>query len=206
VRPATTAALLLSLVPTGVAAQSLPAIDVPIVAVIEGRASVIDGDTVKVDGGVVRLKGVDAPEWTHEYGTPATNGMRAIVGRWLRCQLTGEKTHGREVGFCVKAAGEDIGAALISQGLALACLRWSRRYIAFEQSDAIERLPRANSCRVVVQRAVPLLSPRTPTADTDRPRDTRPRPPGTRCMYPDDLDSAGRRCGKRAATERPGGL
>ena len=26
-----------------------------------------------------------------------------------------------------------------------------------------------------------------------------------RCDYPDDLDSAGRRCGKRAASVRPGG-
>lgn len=26
-----------------------------------------------------------------------------------------------------------------------------------------------------------------------------------KCNYPDDLDSAGRRCGKRAASERPGG-
>ena len=39
-----------------------------------------------------------------------------------------------------------------------------------------------------------------PAASTDRLA----RPPGIICMYPDDRDSRGRRCGRRAATVRPG--
>jgi hypothetical protein len=115
-------------------------------ATIEGQASIVDGDTVKVNGIPVRLKGVDAPEMGDGYGAEATRGMQAIVGSWLRCELTGEKTHNREVGYCVNAKGEDIGEAIIKQGFALACPRYSDRYVKFEQRDTIARLPRATYC------------------------------------------------------------
>jgi micrococcal nuclease len=161
---------------------------------VEGRAAVTDGDTVVVDGVKVRLKGVDAPEQSASYGPDATKGMRAIVGDWLKCELTGEKTHNREVGYCINAAGQDIGEAIIKKGLALACPFYSRRYIPFEQPEAIARLPRASYCR-----------DKTAESSPDCNNRNRPRPPGIICMFPDDLDSAGRRCGKRAACERPGG-
>jgi endonuclease YncB( thermonuclease family) len=125
-------------VATGTAAQAINT--------VEGEARVIDGDTVVVAGVTVRLKGVDAPEQADKYGPDATNGMRAIVGDWLRCELTGEKTRKREVGYCVNAAGRDIGQEIISRGLALACPFYSRRYIPFEQPGARSRLPRAPYC------------------------------------------------------------
>ena len=115
-------------------------------ATIEGQATIVDGDTVKVNGIPVRLKGVDAPEMADRYGPEATRGMQAVVGSWLRCELTGEKTHNREVGYCVNAKGEDIGEAIIKQGFALACPRYSDRYVKFEQRDTIARLPRATYC------------------------------------------------------------
>jgi hypothetical protein len=82
-------------------------------AIVEGAARTTDGDTVIVDGYTVRLKGVDAPEQWMLGGPEATAAMREIVGSWLKCELTGEKTRGREVGFCRNAAGEDIGQAII---------------------------------------------------------------------------------------------
>ena len=115
-------------------------------ATIEGQATIVDGDTVKVNGIPVRLKGVDAPEMADRYGPEATRGMQAVVGSWLRCELTGEKTHNREVGYCVNGKGEDIGEAIIKQGFALACPRYSDRYVKFEQRDTIARLPRATYC------------------------------------------------------------
>ena len=115
-------------------------------ATIEGLPTIVDGDTVKVNGIPVRLKGVDAPEMGDRYGPEAARGMQAVVGSWLRCELTGEKTHNREVGYCVNGKGEDIGEAIIKQGFALACPRYSDRYVKFEQRDTIARLPRATYC------------------------------------------------------------
>lgn len=128
------------------AGKDCPDFNKPIVKSVEGPAYVKDGDTVIVAGVEIRLKGVDAPELADKYGREATEGMRAIVGSWLRCGLTGEKTHGRDVGYCTNADGQDIGEAIIKKGLALACECFSDRYLPFEQQDARERLPRASYC------------------------------------------------------------
>jgi len=71
--------------------------------------------------------------------------MRKLVGNWLKWELTGEKTRGREVGFC-RNRGEDIGKAIIEGGFALASPHYSERYVPFEQSKARERLQRARYC------------------------------------------------------------
>jgi endonuclease YncB( thermonuclease family) len=115
-------------------------------AIVESAAPTTDGDTVIVDGYTVRLKGVDAPEQWMLGGPEATAAMREIVGSWLKCELTGEKTRGREVGFCRNAAGEDIGQAIIECGFALACPRYSKRYVQFEQPKARQGLRRARYC------------------------------------------------------------
>jgi endonuclease YncB( thermonuclease family) len=144
------------------AGKSCPAFNKPVVKSVEGPAYVKDGDTVVVAGVTVRLKGVDAPEQADKYGPDATEGMRDIVGDWLRCGLTGEKTHDREVGYCTNAAHQDIGEAIIKKGLALACECFSDRYVPFEQPDALARLPRASYC-IKDKVAVPLITPPPPT-------------------------------------------
>jgi len=73
--------------------------------------------------------------------------MRKLVGNWLKCELTGEKTRGRELGFCRNRDGEDIGKAIIEGGFALACPHYSERYVPFEQSKARQRLQRARCYR-----------------------------------------------------------
>jgi hypothetical protein len=113
---------------------------------IEGAATIVDGDTVTVQGIPVRLKGVDAPELGDRFGREATRAMQAIAGSWLGCELTGEKTYNREVGYCRNFKGEDIAEDIIKQGFALACPRYSDRYLKFEQPDAVTRLPRASYC------------------------------------------------------------
>jgi endonuclease YncB( thermonuclease family) len=115
---------------------------------VQGPVVVIDGDTVVVNGVTVRLKGVDAPEWNQPGGPQATVAMRDIAGRWLKCGLTGETTHNREVGYCSNAAGEDIGQAIISRGAALSCPQFDvdRRYFKFEQPEAVQRQSRASYC------------------------------------------------------------
>jgi endonuclease YncB( thermonuclease family) len=73
---------------------------------ISGPSRVLDGDTVVVGETHVRLKGVDAPERGTELGEFAREIMIEIVnGSDLACQLTGEKTHRRVVGYCFTAGG-----------------------------------------------------------------------------------------------------
>src|SRR5262249_40081213 len=115
---------------------------------VQGSARVVDGDTVVVNRTRVRLKGVDAPELSHPSGIEAKLALQEIIGSSsLACAFTGERTHGREVGWCYDNFGRDIGAELILAGKALACPHYDRRYVVLEQPDAIARLPRASYCR-----------------------------------------------------------
>ena len=169
---------------------------------IEGPASVDDGDTVFVKGIEIRLKGVDAPEKANRHGPAATEGMHAIVGDWLRCELTGEKTRGREVGFCTNAANQDIGQEIVARGLALACPWFSERYLQFERPEAVKRLDRSWYCFIGPHK------PRRSTAQVSADPSAfllatpnisdRPQRRSVKCRHPDDLDSVGHRCGKRA--------
>jgi endonuclease YncB( thermonuclease family) len=63
--------------------------------------------------------------------------MSIVGGSDLTCSLTGEKTYKREVGFCTTADGVDINQAVIAAGAALACPRYSTRYMSFEQASAL---------------------------------------------------------------------
>jgi len=108
---------------------------------------VIDGDTVVVGGTRIRLKAVDAAERGTPVGEAARREMIRIVGNSnLTCDLTGEKTWGREVGYCSTAAGVDINRAIIERGYALACPRYSARYIQYEQAAAVAGQQRAKYC------------------------------------------------------------
>jgi endonuclease YncB( thermonuclease family) len=113
---------------------------------ISGPAHVVDGDTVVVAGTTVRLKGVDAAELGTARGENAKRTMLALVTSELTCRLTGEKTWGREVGYCVTANGIDINQAIIASGAALACPRYDSRYLRFEQADALVAQPRSPYC------------------------------------------------------------
>ena len=61
---------------------------------------------------------------------------RLVDGRTVVCDLTGEKTHGREVGVC-RVGGQDVGAEVIKAGLARDCPRFSGgRYGSLDQPAA----------------------------------------------------------------------
>ena len=83
---------------------------------ISGPARVIDGDTVVVMGTTVRLKGVDAAELGTARGENARRVMATLVTGQLTCRLTGEKTYGRDVGYCTTADGTDINQAIMRPG------------------------------------------------------------------------------------------
>jgi endonuclease YncB( thermonuclease family) len=113
---------------------------------VSGPARVLDGDTVVVAGTRVRLKGVDAAELGTARGESARRAMVALVTGTLTCRLTGEKTYGREVGYCFTSDGTDINQAIIASGAALACPRYDDRYVQYEQAAARAAQPRAVYC------------------------------------------------------------
>ena len=103
-------------------------------------------DTVLVNGVRVRLKGIDAAERGSARGEAARLAMIKIAGTHLSCDLTGEKTHRREVGFCFNNDGDDISEKLIAEGMALACPPILDSYIEVETAEARAAQIRATYC------------------------------------------------------------
>ncbi len=114
---------------------------------IEGKARVIDGDTIVVSGVKVRLNGVDAMELGTEAGQQAKAAMSKIVDRQtVTCELNGERSYDRMIGVCY-ANGNDVAAVLIANGYALDCARYSGgRYKKYETTAARSRLRQAKYC------------------------------------------------------------
>ena len=84
-----------------------------------------DGDTIVVGTMPIRLNGLAAPEGDEAGGLAATQAMNELVqGRTLRCELDGERTHDRCVAVCYLEA-EDVAEAMVRQGLARDCPRFS---------------------------------------------------------------------------------
>lgn len=91
-----------------------------------GGHSVVDGDTLRIDGHRIRLYGIDAPELdqTCADGWPAGEiARRALAGivtmRPVSCHYVTTDLHRRSVAVC-RVDDEDLGAALIRQGLGVA--------------------------------------------------------------------------------------
>ncbi|MBX3521601.1 MAG: DUF4236 domain-containing protein [Xanthobacteraceae bacterium] len=115
-------------------------------AVYAGSARVVDGDTINVNGYLIRLEGIDAPEadqtcvgasgnkW--QCGKSATQHLSGLVkGQTVTCDRTGDDVYGRMLAICKTADGTDINAKLVSDGFALAFVRYSTRYVK-EERDA----------------------------------------------------------------------
>ncbi len=103
---------------------------------LEGTvAHVRDGDTIEVGPIAVRLQGIAAPEGNEPGGAIATDAMRDLVlGKELRCDLTGDRSHDRVIGVCFLDDGRDVGEVMVFQGHARDCRRFSRgRYADAER-------------------------------------------------------------------------
>jgi endonuclease YncB( thermonuclease family) len=132
---------------------NLPAHAQPAKSTVTGLVQVIDADTLAIGGIAVRLKGVDAMERDTPEGNSARKTMLTIVsnGETVTCTITGEKTQGREVGYC-RNAGLDLNRAIIAAGAALACPRYDPRYLDAETTNARQRLQQASYCVVAMKR------------------------------------------------------
>jgi endonuclease YncB( thermonuclease family) len=100
----------------------------PSARIATGIATVTDGDTVRLNGAPIRLKGIDAPEMRQicrREGRPYPCGEVAktalvdrLADRPLTCRITGRDRYQRALASCA-VEGEDIGAWLVEQGLAV---------------------------------------------------------------------------------------
>ncbi len=111
----------------------------PLPRTVAGVASVVDGDTLEIDGARVRLAGIDAPELAQTCtdaggaewpcGTAASERLGELIGTTaLSCQIEERDRYRRLVGVC-EATGQDIGALMVREGLALS----AERHFALEQ-------------------------------------------------------------------------
>jgi len=105
--------------------------------------TITDGDTIKQAGLTYRLHGIDAPELKQECpdGWPAgrmaaTRLLELVGGRPVVCQERDRDRYGRVVAVC-RVGGEDIGAAMVREGLAWAFTRYSVDYIDQEEEARI---------------------------------------------------------------------
>ncbi len=123
--------------------------------IIEGRASVIDGDTIDIHGTRIRLSGIDAPEQNQrcddEEGRAYRCGRDAafhlddmIKGAVVRCDQRDVDRYKRIISECFSKhpqAGEvNINATMVVRGHALAYRKYSTDYIG--QEDKARKLKR----------------------------------------------------------------
>lgn len=125
----------------------LCALALPVSAAPEGRLHVVDGDTFDVGAVRVRLHAVDAPEAqqmcggqgapTWACGAWVSGEVRArYEGRWAVCTQTDTDRYGRIVARCL-IAGQDMGAALVSDGLAFAYRQYGWDYDLEEKAAVV---------------------------------------------------------------------
>ncbi len=98
--------------------------------------AVPSGDEVTVDGVNIRLQGIAAPPRRMPFGGDAAAFLALLaMQREVTCQLTGARTRGREVGSCF-LDGLDIARAVIREGLARDCPRFSKGRYAQDEREA----------------------------------------------------------------------
>lgn len=106
----------------------------------------VDGDTIKLNGTTFRIWGIDAAEarqvcrdgWMA--GKEASKAMLELLsGHKIACEAKDKDRYGRTVALC-RANGRDLGAAMVSAGMAWAFTRYSSDYIGQERAAISARL------------------------------------------------------------------
>jgi endonuclease YncB( thermonuclease family) len=108
--------------------------------------TVTDGDTIKLNGTTWRLWGIDAPEYHQSCldgwfaGIESARALeRHMLGKRIECEFRGKDRYGRSIGLC-RADGLDLGAAMVSAGMAWAFTRYSSDYVEQEMAALSARL------------------------------------------------------------------
>ncbi len=124
---------------TDLPALPAPTAAAPAAADISGHARVVDGDGLEIGGQRIRLHGVDAFETrqmcgAHACGRASADALRNLVGgRPVDCAEMDRDRYDRIVAVC-HVGGEDLGAAQVRQGHAVAYTRYSQRYVMEERA------------------------------------------------------------------------
>lgn len=114
-----------------------------LVAALPGGAqTVVDGDSLELNGKAYRLYGIDAPDdgqicpdgWPAAYEAEAYLG-RLIEGKTVTCMPIGAPKKDETDAIC-RADGVDVGAAMVTGGMAYAFVLYSARYITQEGAAA----------------------------------------------------------------------
>lgn len=102
--------------------------------------------TIRVDGVTHRLFGVDAAEGKQVCPDSWPAGLEArahlvglIGGRTVECHQVERDRYGRSVSICY-AGGDDLSAAMVGAGMALAFTRYSAQYVDAERQAAARGL------------------------------------------------------------------
>lgn len=115
---------------------------------IQGRATVIDADTIEIQGERVRIWGIDAPEGKQtcldaagaEYRCGQIGSMALAdfidQSQPVRCEHKDTDRYGRFVGQCFIASGHDIAGWLARQGHALDYRQYSKGAYASAEARA----------------------------------------------------------------------
>lgn len=115
---------------------------------LEGRASVIDGDTIEIHGERIRFNGIDAPETqqlcqdakgkSYRCGQVAAKALDKFLSqsRPTRCDFVERDQYGRFVGDCYRADGKSVAAWLVRNGHALDWPRYSSGAYSGDQAAA----------------------------------------------------------------------
>lgn len=110
----------------------------PALADVTGPARIVDGDSLEVAGERVRLHGIDAPEigqlcslkgepWS--CGRAAADLLRDLIdGQEVDCRYLGRDRYKRMIAKC-KVGWLDLGAEMVTRGMAVAYLRYSNDYL-----------------------------------------------------------------------------
>jgi endonuclease YncB( thermonuclease family) len=110
---------------------------------ITGTAKVIDGDTITINGTKIRFSGIDAPE-SYFYGQTqycqkpngkiwacgkkATAKLKELINNQeVKCTDEGRDKYDRTLSICY-ANGVDLQSEMVKSGMAIAYLKYSRRY------------------------------------------------------------------------------
>ena len=120
-----------------------------------GKARVIDGDTIKIKNVNIRLFGIDAPEikqsckkiylsisifnFQKEYdcGKVSKKALsKKIQNKEIRCVSSTKDRYGRHIGICY-LKDRDINKWLVRNGYAVAYKKYSKKYV-FEEKYANE--------------------------------------------------------------------
>lgn len=114
--------------------------------------TVVDGDTIRIGSTAYRLWGIDAPEQRQfcagwPAGVEATKALATLMrGKNVTCEPRTLDRYGRTVALC-RADGKDLGAAMVSAGMAWAFVRYSNDYVGGEEiARAAKQGVHAHAC------------------------------------------------------------